>query len=121
MITGDQAVDAAVDYLTGGLRRRLRAIEGWPGEPERLNAGEQKASSPPHAASTDLPELPQVSRSQKEFHKPLSIDARSPIEGLPRRVWSVRVSDDGRHVGSSTYLVIDADTGRVVTTMRWGE
>ncbi len=35
MITREEAIERALDYLTGGLRQQLKAFEGWPGEAER--------------------------------------------------------------------------------------
>ena len=103
MITREQAIEAAVEYLTGGLRRRLKAFEGWPGETGRNGSGE--LSNP-----MEIPDF---------LPKP---DARAPeIKGMPRQVWHVRVPDNDGHVGADRFIIIDAETGRVFTSMRWGE
>lgn len=101
MITREQAIDAAIDDLTSGLRRRLEATEGWPGEAKRCAPGEQLPPSRFRAISADAPDLVEIRASQDE--------------------WSVRVPDDEGHVGSSLYVIVDAETGRVFTRMPRGE
>ena len=119
MITREQAIAATVDYLTGGLRRRLEASEGWPGE-AGCEAGEP---GPPrlHSVPTDTPDVAEVRASDDDSPDSPSTEAPTGIQGFPRRVWSVRVPDDGGHVGSSLYVIVDAETGRVFTKMPWGE
>jgi hypothetical protein len=45
----------------------------------------------------------------------------SSIEGWPRRVWRVHIPDDSPHVGADRFLILDAESGAVVTIMSWGE
>ncbi len=90
MITREQAIQAAIDYLTRGLRRRLQAAEGWP----------EGMLVPPRFVGGSL--------------------SRESEEGA-ERVWQVLVPSDEPHVGSSRYLVIDQETGKVIADGWAGE
>jgi hypothetical protein len=112
MITREEAIERALDYLTGDLRQQLRAFEGWPGEAERHEfAGVPRALQIPESLrNPDAPKRPE----------PDAADDGREME-TPRRVWRVHVPGDGRHLGSDHFVIVDAETGRVFTEMRWGE
>ena len=97
MITREQAIDAAIDYLTGGLRRRLEAFEGWPGG---------------------------VDQHRPVIRRPVAAPDHEPhpaVEASTRPVWRVLVRGDVGHVGSDHYVIVDADTGTVFRELDWGE
>jgi len=115
MITREEAIERALDYLTGGLRQLLRAFEGWPGEPERYEVdGVPRPLQIPDALRN--PDAPKQAEADTPDDKP-----SCEVLGMPRRVWRVHVPGDGRHVGADHFVIVDAETGRVFTEMRWGE
>jgi hypothetical protein len=110
MITREEAVEWALDYLTGGLRQRLRAFEGWPGEAERHEFAR-------------VPRPLQIPDSLRNPNAPKQAEPDAPDDliGMPQRVWRVHVPGDGRYVGADHFVIVDAETGRVFREMDWGE
>lgn len=112
MITREQAIEQALDYLTGGLRQRLQAFEGWPGDAER----HEFAGVP---RPLEIPEYLRNPDAPKRAEADATNDGRV-IEMSPR-VWRVHVPGDGRRVGADHFIIIDAETGQVIRSMDWGE
>ena len=113
MITREEAIERALNYLTGDLRQRLRAFEGWPGEAERYEfAGVPRPQQIPDSLrNAAAPKRPEADEGE----------AHCEVEGIPQRVWRVHVPGDGGHVGADHFVIVDAETGRVFTEMRCGE
>lgn len=102
---------AALDYLTSGLRRRLEAFEGWPGGVDQQIP--LLRHLPAALRKPDAPDAVEFRASDDEL--------QPETEASPSRVWRVLVRSNGGRVGSDHYVIVDADTGRVLRDMDWGE
>lgn len=111
VVTKEQALQIALDHLTDGLRHRLEAFEGWPGEADQQRP--LLRHLPVALRNPDAPNMFERRAADDESHH--------AVETSPSRVWRVLVRSYGGHVGSDHYVIVDADTGRVLRDMDWGE
>src|SRR6185312_11231488 len=98
MITREEAIERALDYLTGGLRQRVKAFEGWPGEAEQHDSAgvPRPLRFPDYLRNPDAPK-------QTEPDAPCD----EPTIGMRQRVWRVHVPGDGRHVGADHFIIVE--------------
>jgi hypothetical protein len=111
VVTKERALEIALDHLTDGLRRRLEAFEGWPGGVDQQIA--LLRHLPAALRNPAAPDVGELRASDDEL--------QPATEASPSRVWRVLVRSNGGHVGSDHYVIVDADTGRVLRDMNWGE